>query len=220
MAMFVLFYLMATVLFMPGSVLTLAGGALFGPWLGGLLCLVGATLGAGLSFLIARHLVGRWVARRVEGMLGSLLAGVAAEGWRFVAFVRLVPLFPFNLLNYALGLTPVRLDHYLLTSLLCMAPGCLAYAWLGHAGKEALHGSADAVRAGLWALGVLAIALLLPRWVRRARAREHPACCRPQGTPEPGGTPPASDGGELSDPTDRTPDPGRVMVSGQDHSSA
>ncbi|MEO5363543.1 MAG: TVP38/TMEM64 family protein, partial [Magnetococcus sp. DMHC-8] len=146
MALFVLLYILATVLFLPGSVLTLAGGALFGPWLGGVLCLVGATTGAGLSFLIARHLAGDWVARRAGGMMGRLLAGVEAEGWRFVAFVRLVPIFPFNLLNYALGLTRIRLDHYLLASLVCMAPGGLAYAWLGYAGKEAASGSADAVR--------------------------------------------------------------------------
>jgi uncharacterized membrane protein YdjX (TVP38/TMEM64 family)/rhodanese-related sulfurtransferase len=169
MALFVLLYILATVLFLPGSVLTLAGGALFGPWLGGMLCLIGATMGAGLSFLIARHLAGAWVTRRAGGMVGRLLAGVEAEGWRFVAFVRLVPIFPFNLLNYALGLTRIRLDHYLLASLICMAPGGLAYAWLGYAGKEAASGSADAVRAGLWATGLLAMVLLLPRWLNKAR---------------------------------------------------
>ena len=174
MVLFVLLYILATILFLPGSVLTLAGGALFGPWLGGILCLVGATIGAGISFLIARHLAGDWVARRAGGMVGRLLAGVEAEGWRFVAFVRLVPLFPFNLLNYALGLTRIRLDHYLLASLICMAPGGLAYAWLGYAGKEAASGSADAVRAGLWAVGLLSIALLLPRWIKQAReAKRH-----------------------------------------------
>lgn len=169
MALFVLLYILATVLFLPGSVLTLAGGALFGPWLGGILCLTGATIGAGIAFLIARYLAGDWVTRRAGEMVGRLLAGVETEGWRFVAFVRLVPLFPFNLLNYALGMTRIRLDHYLLASFVCMAPAGLAYAWLGHAGKEAATGSADAVRAGLWAMGLLAIALLLPRWIKQAR---------------------------------------------------
>ncbi|MBF0623954.1 MAG: VTT domain-containing protein [Magnetococcales bacterium] len=169
MGLFVLLYAAATVFFLPGSVLTLAGGALFGPWLGGLLSLLGATLGAGIAFLIARHLAGEWVARRAGGMAGRLLAGVDAEGWRFVAFVRLVPIFPFNLLNYALGLTRIGLTPYLLASLICMAPGGLAYAWLGYAGKEAASGSADAVRTGMWALALLAVALLVPRWVKRAR---------------------------------------------------
>ncbi|MEO5345764.1 MAG: VTT domain-containing protein [Magnetococcus sp. YQC-9] len=169
MAAFVALYILATVLFLPGSVLTLAGGAIFGPWLGGALCLLGATLGAGISFLIARYLAGEWVAKRAGGVVGRLLAGVEAEGWRFVAFVRLVPVFPFNLLNYALGLTRIRLEHYLITSLICMAPGGLAYAWLGHAGREAATGSADAVRTGLWALAFLSVVLLIPRWVKQAR---------------------------------------------------
>ncbi|MBF0128159.1 MAG: TVP38/TMEM64 family protein, partial [Magnetococcales bacterium] len=94
MAIFVLLYILATILFLPGSVLTLAGGALFGPWLGGSLSLAGATIGAGIAFLIARHLAGDWVVQRAGGMAGRLLAGVEAEGWRFVAFVRLVPIFP------------------------------------------------------------------------------------------------------------------------------
>ncbi|MEO5377307.1 MAG: VTT domain-containing protein [Magnetococcus sp. DMHC-6] len=166
---FVLLYAVATVLFLPGSILTLAGGAIFGPWLGGLLSLLGATLGAGLSFLIARYLAGEWVARRTRGNLGRLLAGVESEGWIFVAFVRLVPIFPFNVLNYALGVTRIRFDHYLLTSGLCMAPGGLAYAWVGYAGKEVIGGSAQAVQAGTWALGMFALVFLISRWVRRSR---------------------------------------------------
>ncbi|NGZ06318.1 MAG: sulfurtransferase [Magnetococcales bacterium] len=173
MAMFVGLYALATVLFLPGSVLTLAGGAIFGPWLGGGLSLLGATIGAGFSFLIARYLAGGWVAGRSAGMTARLLAGVEEEGWRFVAFVRLVPIFPFNLLNYALGLTRIRLHHYLITSLVCMAPGGLAYAWLGYAGKEAASGSADAVRTGMWALAFLAVVMLLPRWIRKMRSRNH-----------------------------------------------
>ncbi|MBF0181380.1 MAG: VTT domain-containing protein [Magnetococcales bacterium] len=173
MGLFVAIYALATVLFLPGSVLTLAGGAMFGPWLGGGLSLLGATVGAGIAFLVARHLAGEWVARRAQGMTARLLSGVEREGWRFVAFVRLVPAFPFNLLNYALGLTRIRFDHYLLTSLICMAPGGLAYAWLGHAGREAASGSTDAVRAGLWAMALLSVVLLIPRWVRKAREQDH-----------------------------------------------
>ncbi|MBF0214409.1 MAG: TVP38/TMEM64 family protein [Magnetococcales bacterium] len=168
-AIFVGVYALSTVLFLPGSVLTLASGALFGPWIGGALSLTGATLGAGFSFLIARHLAGEWVARRAAGIIGRLLSGVEAEGWRFVAFTRLVPIFPFNLLNYALGLTRIRFDHYLITSLICMIPGGLAYSWLGHAGRAATTGESEAIRAGLWGLGLLAISLLIPGWLKRRR---------------------------------------------------
>ncbi|MBF0583207.1 MAG: TVP38/TMEM64 family protein [Magnetococcales bacterium] len=170
MLWFVGLYALSTLLFLPGSLLTLAGGALFGPWLGGGLSLLGATLGAGCAFLIARHLAATWVQQRAAGIGQRLLDGVETEGWRFVAFVRLVPLFPFNLLNYALGLTRIRFDHYLLTSLLCMAPGGFAYAWLGHAGREAASGSTQAVQAGLWAVGLLAVVMIIPRWIKRARA--------------------------------------------------
>jgi uncharacterized membrane protein YdjX (TVP38/TMEM64 family) len=80
-----------------------------------------------------------------------------------------VPFVPFNLLNYALGLTRIRFDRYVLASLVCMAPGSAAYTWLGFAGKEAIAGEASAVRYALLALGLLAILAFLPRFVRRLR---------------------------------------------------
>jgi uncharacterized membrane protein YdjX (TVP38/TMEM64 family)/rhodanese-related sulfurtransferase len=162
-------YTVATVAFAPGSIITLAGGALFGPLWGSILNLTGATLGATLSFLVARYLAGDWVAGKAGGLLKRLIEGVDAEGWRFVAFVRLVPLFPFNLSNYALGLTRIPLAHYVLATLVCMAPGAVAYTWLGHAGREALSGEADAIRYGLVALGLLAAIALLPRLIARLR---------------------------------------------------
>lgn len=167
---FVVIYAVATVLFLPGSVLTLAAGALFGAVPGAFYSLIGATLGAAAAFLIARHLAGDWVARKAGGRLKQLIEGVEAEGWRFVAFVRLVPLFPFNLVNYALGLTRIPLVAYAAASFVCMAPGALAYAWLGHAGREALTGGAGAIRNGLLALALLAVVSSLPRFVRRLRS--------------------------------------------------
>jgi uncharacterized membrane protein YdjX (TVP38/TMEM64 family) len=165
---FLAVYLLAPALFVPGSVLTLAGGALFGPWWGALYSLVGATGGASLAFLIARYVAGDWVAARAGGRLARLVRGVEAEGWRFVVFVRLVPLFPFNLLNYLLGLTRIPLLAYALASFLAMAPGALAYSYLGFAGREALFGEAT-LSHGLWALGLLAVVAFIPRLVRRMR---------------------------------------------------
>jgi uncharacterized membrane protein YdjX (TVP38/TMEM64 family)/rhodanese-related sulfurtransferase len=162
-------FALGTVLFAPGAIFGLAGGALFGPFLGTVLNLAGATLGATASFLVARYLAADRVRRKAGGRLERLIAGVEAEGWRFVAFVRLVPLFPFNLLNYALGLTRIPLAHYVLASFVCMAPGTLAYAWLGYAGREALAGNEAAIRYGLIALAVLATVAFLPRLVRRLR---------------------------------------------------
>ncbi len=162
-------YALATVLFLPGSVLTLVGGALFGPVAGTFYNLTGATLGAALAFLVARHLASGRVEQRSAGRLRRLKEGVEKEGWRFVAFVRLVPLFPFNLLNYALGLTRIRFSHYLLATYVCMLPGALAYTYLGYAGREAVAGGEGMIRKGLLALGLLALVAFLPRLVARLR---------------------------------------------------
>lgn len=166
---FVGIYVLAPALFLPGSVLTLAGGALFGPIYGALFSLVGATAGATVAFLIARYLAAAWVERRISGRLQEIKEGVEREGWRFVAFVRLVPLFPFNLLNYALGLTRLSGQTFAVTSFVTMAPGALAYAYLGYAGREAISGGPDLVRKGLLALTLLAAVALLPSLIRRWR---------------------------------------------------
>jgi len=168
-AIFIAIYAVATVLFLPGAVITLAGGALFGPVWGTLWNLSGATLGATLAFLIARHFGADWVARRAGPRLRRLDEGVSAEGWRFVAFVRLVPLFPFNLLNYALGLTRIPLLVYVLASAVFMLPGALAYTWLGYTGREVLAGGGDMVRNVLVALALVATLSFLPRLIRRLR---------------------------------------------------
>ncbi len=169
---FIASYALATVLFVPGAIFGLAGGALFGPFWGTWINISGATLGATLAFLTARYLASDWVRQKAGGRAERLIAGVEAEGWRFVAFVRLVPLFPFNLLNYALGLTRISLTHYVVASFVCMLPGTLAFTWLGHAGREALAGDATAVRYGLMALAVLAAVAFLPRLIRRLRRTE------------------------------------------------
>jgi uncharacterized membrane protein YdjX (TVP38/TMEM64 family)/rhodanese-related sulfurtransferase len=167
---YVVLFALGTVAFVPGVLFSLAGGALFGPFWGSIWNLTGATLGATLTFLAARYIAGGWVTRKAGGLLKRLIDGVDAEGWRFVAFIRLVPLFPFNLSNYALGLTHIPLHHYVIATLVCMVPGAIAYTWLGHAGRGALVGETDAVRYGLLALGLLAAIALLPRLIRRLRA--------------------------------------------------
>ncbi|MDA8364472.1 MAG: VTT domain-containing protein [Gammaproteobacteria bacterium] len=169
-AAFMAIYALATVLFVPGSVLTLAGGALFGPVAGTFYNLTGATLGATAAFFIARHLASDWVRARTGGRARQMVEGVEREDWRFIAFVRLVPLFPFNLLNYALGLTHIRISRFVLVSYLTMLPGALAYTYLGYAGREAAAGGAGLIQKGLIALALLAAVALLPRLVRRIRS--------------------------------------------------
>ena len=166
---FVIIYIAATVLFIPGSLITLAAGAIFGPWLGGVYALIGATIGASLSFLLARFLIANWARNKASGTLEKLSKGIEAEGWRFVAFVRLVPLFPFNALNYALGLTRIPFVAYAITSFISMAPGTIAYTWLGFASREAASGSKDSVQNIIIALALLAVVIFLPRFIKRLR---------------------------------------------------
>lgn len=162
-------YAVATVLFLPGSVLTLAGGVLFGPAWGTVYSLTGATLGATVAFLIARYLASDWVHHQAGGWTKQLIEGVEKEGWRFVAFVRLVPLFPFNLLNYALGLTRIGLLAYVIGSYVFMFPGALAYTYLGYAGREAVAGGAGLIQKGLLALALLGVVAFLPNLIKRLR---------------------------------------------------
>lgn len=166
---FVLIYALATVLFLPGSVITLAGGALFGPVLGTFFNMTGATLGAALAFLISRYLASDWIADKAGGRVKQLINGVEGEGWRFVAFVRLVPLFPFNLLNYALGLTKIRFLHYLIATYVFMLPGAIAYTYLGYAGREAIGGGEGLIHKVLIAFALLAVVAFLPRIIGNIR---------------------------------------------------
>ena len=157
-------FALAAVLFVPGSILSLAGGGLFGPVWGKAYALLDATVGGTLAFLAARYLASDWVVATAGGRLKQLAEGVEAEGWRFIAFVRLVALFPFNLVNYALGLTRVRLLDYSLASLVSMAPGAIAYTYLGCAGREAVAGGDALVQKGLMALGLVATLAFFRGW--------------------------------------------------------
>jgi len=169
---FIACYAVSAVFFMPGLLFTLAGGVLFGPFYGTFYNLTGATIGATLAFLSARYIAYDWVARRTGERLRQLITGVEKEGWRFVAFTRLVPLFPFNLLNYALGLTNIRLSHYIITSFIFMAPSGAAYTYLGYAGREAAAGGEHVIKKILLAIAVIATVAFISRvWMRRRRDR-------------------------------------------------
>ena len=165
-------YAIATVFFMPGILFTLAGGVLFGPLYGTLYNLTGATIGATLAFLAARYIAYDWVTQRTGNRLRQLVEGVEEEGWRFVAITRLVPLFPFNLLNYALGLTRLRLSHYIITSFIFMAPGGAAYTYLGYAGREVASGGEDFIKKALLGLAVVASVAFASRILIKLRGKK------------------------------------------------
>ena len=131
----------------------------------------------GLAFLFRDRLDPAALEASVAGAgaagprLDGIVKGVEAEGWHFVAFTRLVPLFPFNLLNYILGLTRIPLAHYAVASAVFMLPGAIVYTYLGYAGREALAGSEGLLQKGFIALCLLGALAFLPRIVARLRAR-------------------------------------------------
>lgn len=166
---FMLIYVIGTVFFLPGAVLTLAGGALFGPIYGAFYNLTAATIGAMISFIAARYLAHDWVEKKAGGRMKQLKQGVEGEGWKFVAFVRLVPLFPFNVLNYALGLTKIKFSHYSIATYVFMLPGAVAYTYLGYVGREAVAGGDALIQKVMMALALLAIVGFLPSLIARLR---------------------------------------------------
>lgn len=159
---FVLAYMGATVLFIPGSILTLGAGFVFGVVEGVLYVSVASTLGATIAFLLGRYVARDWVARKIEGYprFATIDRAVAREGWKIVGLTRLSPIFPFNLLNYAYGLTGVPLGGYFLASWIGMLPGTAMYVYLGSlAGSLATIGAREGRTAGEWilyAVGLLA----------------------------------------------------------------
>ena len=130
---FILGYTLATVAFLPGTPFTLLGGLVFGPVFGAVYATVGATIGATLAFLVARYaargVVGSWVSR--DERLQRIDDGVERQGWRMLVITRLVPLFPFNLQNYAYGLTKIGLPTYTLVTAICITPAVVVYTFAG-----------------------------------------------------------------------------------------
>lgn len=142
---FIGLYIVATVAFLPGSLLTLGAGFVFG-WLpGAVYVLVGATLGATAAFLVGRYLARGWVSRKIahNPKFNAIDTAVGREGFKIVLLTRLSPVFPFNLLNYLFGITHVALKDYIMGSV-GMIPGTLMYVYFGSlAGNLATLGSAN-----------------------------------------------------------------------------
>jgi uncharacterized membrane protein YdjX (TVP38/TMEM64 family) len=179
-AVFIFGYVVAAVAFVPASLLTLAAGAIFGLTRGAAYVFVAAVLASSIAFLIARHLARHAIERRVAGnpRFAAVDRAVGAQGRKIVFLLRMSPVFPFNLLNYGLGLTRVRFVDYVVASL-GMIPGTLLYVYYGKlAGDVATLAGGVAVEkgAGYWAvlvLGLVAtvvVTTIVTRIARRALA--------------------------------------------------
>ena len=143
---FIIAYIIITVAFLPASVVTLGAGAVFGVVQGSIYVFIGAMLGATAAFLVGRFVARDWIAKKVEGnkFFSSLDNAIADEGLKLIFLIRLSPAFPFNLLNYALGLTKVSLPDYVLGTT-GIIPGTIMYVYLGSLIKDvATLGAGDA----------------------------------------------------------------------------
>jgi len=176
--LFTVVYALAAIFFVPGSVLTIGAGAIYGLGWGFVAVSAGSTLGAAGAFLIARYVardrVERWAAQ--DPRFAAIDQAVGHEGWKIVLLTRLSPVFPFNLLNYLFGLTRVGFGAYILASWIGMMPGTLLYVYLGFAGRalaQAAAGRASRSPAeyALWVVGLLAtlaVTLYVTRLARQA----------------------------------------------------
>jgi uncharacterized membrane protein YdjX (TVP38/TMEM64 family) len=166
--LFIAGYVVLEMAFVPALPLTLLGGLAFGPLRGTVYVSVAATLSAALAFLFARHMargtVELWIARHAR--LARLDAAVAEHGWRILMITRLVPIFPFNVQNFAYGLTRIPFWTYVGMSWLCMLPGTVAYVLAGSALPAGANNPVRLV-GYLGVAGILLVALsLLPRWLK------------------------------------------------------
>lgn len=171
-------YVVATVAWVPGTILTVASGALFGLVEGTVWTLVGATLGGTAAFLVARHLARGTLRRRLgdDGRVAAVDTAVGRRGWTVVFLIRLSPLFPFNALNYLFGLTRVRLRDYVTASAIGMAPGTFLYVYAGYTAGQVAEAAAGGEPSGMgrWlllGLGLVAtgvVTWLVTRIARRA----------------------------------------------------
>jgi uncharacterized membrane protein YdjX (TVP38/TMEM64 family) len=179
---FIALYIIATVAFFPGSILTLGSGVIFGVVWGSLYVFIGATLGATAAFLVGRYLARNWVAHKIADnkKFFAIDQAVGREGLKIVLLTRLSPIFPFNLLNYAFGITGVSLKDYFIGSV-GMIPGTIMYVYIGSlAGNLAMIGTeAQPTNQTLqWAIRILgliatvAVTVYITRIARKALEEE------------------------------------------------
>jgi uncharacterized membrane protein YdjX (TVP38/TMEM64 family) len=168
---FLALHLIASLTFLPRTLLGFAAGIMFGVWWGLVWASLGGVLGAVAGFLIARYVHAGLFERRRWTRFTALLTRAERGGWRTVALIRLVPIIPHSLANYALGLTRVRLGDYALGSLLGQLPTTIAAVDLGAAGERAMRGAGDWLLPTAIGFGALALTILIPTLVRKRQAQ-------------------------------------------------
>ena len=156
-AVFAIVYIVACVFLVSGAALTLGAGVIFGLAWGTVYVSIASVLGATAAFLIGRHLARNWISKKIEGnqTFKKIDEAVADEGWKIVGLTRLSPVFPFVLLNYAFGLTKVKLKDYLFASWIGMLPGTFMYVYIGYLGGEVAGASGGSTSTMEWTLRIV-----------------------------------------------------------------
>lgn len=168
---YMLIYTVAPALFLPGLPITIVGGILFGPFWGVFYTITSSTLGACVAFLISRYMAREWVEEKMKNPRWQRLdQGMERHGWKVVAFTRLIPLFPFNLLNYAFGLTKIKFFHYAITSFICMLPACIAYIVFSSSLLDVIKGEISPTF--IAGLGLVILVSLIPLFYRRYKTKK------------------------------------------------
>jgi len=173
---FIAVYALAAVLFLPGAIFTIAAGLVYGIVGGTAVALAGATLGAGLAFLVARYLVRGRIEEfvRKNRRFGAIDDAIGQEGWKIVGLLRLSPLIPFNVSNYFYGVTSIGFWPYLLASFVGILPGTLLYAYLGAIGQAGLEGGKKGYSPVQWTflgtglLATIAVTVFVSRLAKKA----------------------------------------------------
>lgn len=160
-------YILLTILGIPGTILTVVGGLVFGLWWGTLWSAIGATLGALGAFWTARYLLRDYIKYKFAQHKGLKIFNQAVidKPIAFVLAIRFAPISPFNIVNFLFGLTPLHWVPYTMTTFIGIIPGTLAYTWLGTSGKSALAGE-DPITFWL-ALGLLTLLSIIPLITRK-----------------------------------------------------
>ncbi|MEL6224868.1 MAG: TVP38/TMEM64 family protein [Cyanobacteria bacterium J06627_8] len=164
--LFAFAHVVATILWFPGSVLVVAGGAIFGVFWGTVWSVCGATIGAVIAFWLARYLMRDWVERRFRHhpLLKRVNHTIRRRSLRCVFAIRFAPISPFTVINFVFGVTPIALKPYLIGTFLGIIPGTLIYTWVGATGHRAIHG--ENIAEFVWALGLLTLLSIVPLLMR------------------------------------------------------
>jgi uncharacterized membrane protein YdjX (TVP38/TMEM64 family) len=168
---YMIVYTVAPALFLPGLPITIVGGILFGPFWGVIYTITSATAGACVAFLVSRYIARDWIQKKLMSPRWRRLdEGVEKHGWKIVAFTRLIPLFPFNLLNYAFGLTKIKFLQYAVTTFICMLPACVAYIVFSSSFLDLLKGKISPMF--IIGFGLIVLVSLIPMLYRKYKAKK------------------------------------------------